>query len=1051
MASECNFSLLKPISLCHTKFSFVKNGGGAFLLLLSLASFSPVAVGQDICVEATCNRLSIELIKRSQNVTPGCAGGNIQCGDNFHQITYDVYLRYRTTVSSPTDPLLPFSLNYKTLDIALGLNNAPPYSHIDVSATEACFQNGVGANWLSFAAQNTYGDGVVLTLTENTAHISFANTDPDSPDCGASGPGSATNAIRMFYDNPPANAALCKDPNNPGAGNPNDRCAYALLFTMVVNTFAGEAVGFNFSTRSYMPKNSNLPGCPLISVAAPTSGFNGLTNTVISNPNGYLGTPNENLRARFSGTSPNQQNQNAIDFEVILENTASAPLVVNYLEFVVVASLRYLDVMPTFSGAVPRVVDGGTNPSTGVTTKYLHYIIYPNETVGAFSSIPLCTITQSPPALGNVKWKATLSFLQQTSPTSPGTKSRIGTSGACTELRFYPNDIDYENPNGDDYCIDPSIYFKVEGTPYTCGLSKVKVGLRSISPPANISLSRVEFDLDFSWQGSGYSITDVHYPAWPTVACGNFGCFTPPSSQTHQCWTTTGAGKTFQYCYDTQGNDPVNFVLDDQNNMEVIIATPLNGCIDNVKIRKLRMVYADGSFTACIPVIDQITGFPLCAPASEMITGKVATELLEPVAEVTLTLKKANSTALPGLTTCSGVTCSIMPSCSITKTTLNDGLYQFLCSDCAECNLMEVIPFKDDNPLNGVTTYDLVLISKHILGIEPLGSPYKIIAADANKSNGVTTFDIVELRKLILGIYQELPANTSWRFVDKAFPFPNPLNPFQTAFPEGVNCIAFPSSNDDFVGIKIGDVNNTAVSNSRPDEHPSVGISWPALRPTKGQVITLPVTYTGSTEMEAIQLGLRFDPALLQLLSPSQGDIWSYLPGNFNLLQAAQGELRTLWLPMSAEAGTIKPNTVLFYLTFKVLAELQGSGLPLWLDSQLLDCAAWATGGTEHALVQENIAAMERGSQPENTGIQVSVRPNPTAQAAVFSVRASRAETARLAVYDAFGRQLFFKEMPLEKGGQDIPLPELAQFATGVYRWKLYTRTFEQAGHIVKQ
>jgi hypothetical protein len=96
-------------------------------------------------------------------------------------------------------------------------------------------------------------------------------------------------------------------------------------------------------------------------------------------------------------------------------------------------------------------------------------------------------------------------------------------------------------------------------------------------------------------------------------------------------------------------------------------------------------------------------------------------------------------------------------------------------------------PEKDDNPLNGVTTYDLVLISKHILGLEPLNSPYKMIAADANKSGSITTFDIVEIRKLILGIYTELPNNTSWRFVDKSFSFPNANNPFQTAFPEVIS------------------------------------------------------------------------------------------------------------------------------------------------------------------------------------------------------------------------------------------------------------------------
>ncbi|NJN53142.1 MAG: hypothetical protein HC809_16675, partial [Gammaproteobacteria bacterium] len=127
-----------------------------------------------------------------------------------------------------------------------------------------------------------------------------------------------------------------------------------------------------------------------------------------------------------------------------------------------------------------------------------------------------------------------------------------------------------------------------------------------------------------------------------------------------------------------------------------------------------------------------------------------------------------------------------------------------------------VTPTKDDNPLNGVSTYDLVLISKHILGLEPLGSPYKMIAADANKSNSITTFDIVEIRKLILGIYSELPNNTSWRFVDEGFAFPNPANPFQTQFPENISVANVQTHHftDDFVSVKVGDVNGTAIANA---------------------------------------------------------------------------------------------------------------------------------------------------------------------------------------------------------------------------------------------
>jgi hypothetical protein len=127
-----------------------------------------------------------------------------------------------------------------------------------------------------------------------------------------------------------------------------------------------------------------------------------------------------------------------------------------------------------------------------------------------------------------------------------------------------------------------------------------------------------------------------------------------------------------------------------------------------------------------------------------------------------------------------------------------------------------VTPVRDDNPLNGVTTLDLAMISKHILNLNPLNSPYKLIAADANKSGTITTLDIVALRRLILGIDQELGNNTSWRFVDRSYTFPNPQNPFTQPFPETKTFAQLQASqvNEHFVGMKIGDVNGTAQANS---------------------------------------------------------------------------------------------------------------------------------------------------------------------------------------------------------------------------------------------
>jgi hypothetical protein len=126
---------------------------------------------------------------------------------------------------------------------------------------------------------------------------------------------------------------------------------------------------------------------------------------------------------------------------------------------------------------------------------------------------------------------------------------------------------------------------------------------------------------------------------------------------------------------------------------------------------------------------------------------------------------------------------------------------------------LSITPTQNDNPLNGITTLDLLSINQHILGTRPLGSPYKMIAADANKSGTITALDIAVLRRLILGIDQDIHNNTSWRFVDKNYIFPDPGNPFIQKFPEMVTVtnLLRDSARIKFIAIKVGDVNGNAI------------------------------------------------------------------------------------------------------------------------------------------------------------------------------------------------------------------------------------------------
>ena len=120
---------------------------------------------------------------------------------------------------------------------------------------------------------------------------------------------------------------------------------------------------------------------------------------------------------------------------------------------------------------------------------------------------------------------------------------------------------------------------------------------------------------------------------------------------------------------------------------------------------------------------------------------------------------------------------------------------------------------KNDDYLNGVSTLDLIMIQRHILGIETLDSPYKMIAADINNDNTISAVDLIELRKLVLGIYTELPNNGSWKFINADNTL-NVNNPWDYSETRAIVDLAADMEAEDFVGVKIGDVNGSVIANA---------------------------------------------------------------------------------------------------------------------------------------------------------------------------------------------------------------------------------------------
>jgi Dockerin type I domain len=83
---------------------------------------------------------------------------------------------------------------------------------------------------------------------------------------------------------------------------------------------------------------------------------------------------------------------------------------------------------------------------------------------------------------------------------------------------------------------------------------------------------------------------------------------------------------------------------------------------------------------------------------------------------------------------------------------------------------ISIKPSKYNDWLNGVTTFDISLINKHLLDIQPFSYPFTKIAADVNNDGQIDAADMLHLRNLILRKIDFFPNNVgSYRFVPNAY------------------------------------------------------------------------------------------------------------------------------------------------------------------------------------------------------------------------------------------------------------------------------------------
>ena len=407
-----------------------------------------------------------------------------------------------------------------------------------------------------------------------------------------------------------------------------------------------------------------------------------------------------------------------------------------------------------------------------------------------------------------------------------------------------------------------------------------------------------------------------------------------------------------------------------------------------------------------------------------MISGMITTEAEQPVMGVSL--RPAD----------------YMPPMMKTK---EDGTYQM--GDLEMGLDYQVMAELPDNYLNGVSTLDIILIAKHILGIQPLGSPYRMIAADVNGSGSISTIDVLLLRKLILNIENKLPGDKSWTFVDAHYEFPEPTNPWKTPIPETVEVkdLHGHMTGQNLIAIKLGDVNGSAVptvaearsakedcflyANDRylePGEWYNIDFRNTATKPIAGFQFTLEID-TDEVELSGIRHGLvREDHTGTSFLE--------------------RGQIIFSW--DATEKDWVLPEEVASEVLFGLRLRSKNGGNVsdfIRITSDILNAEAYSN---EHELM--NVDLQFVGDQPEGLQHELSQnRPNPFYDHTTIDFYLPQAAPTIFRVFDANGRMILERKLSGESGLNQLQLYADDLPAQGIYYYRLESGQFSETKKMI--
>lgn len=393
------------------------------------------------------------------------------------------------------------------------------------------------------------------------------------------------------------------------------------------------------------------------------------------------------------------------------------------------------------------------------------------------------------------------------------------------------------------------------------------------------------------------------------------------------------------------------------------------------------------------------------------ISGKVMTEKNEGVENATIILQSNEQTL---------------------KTSNEEGVYDF--GYMEQGGNYTITGSKTDDYLNGVNTLDLVMMQRHILDIEKIKTPYQLVAADVNKDKKITASDLVELRKLILGVDVKLKNNESWRFVDKGFTFPDPANAQAANLKESYEIYDLSSDMSvDFVGVKVGDVNNSVVAHLNDNQSENrnskqVNLVVEAKQFKAGDLVTVNVSTENETELYGMQFTLNFNKQIAEFNDITGVDA-TMDANNFGFTNMNEGKITASW----ASDNKVRLNNI---MTVSFVAKQDGNTADLFeLTSDVTKAEAYNSNMETVDVVLRSKESSVEFELYQNT-------PNPFNNYTVIGFKLPSESDVTLSIMDVTGKLISKVNGHYAAGEHTVSIDKSTLSQSGVLYYQLEAGEF---------